>query len=529
MSTTKPNTPNQMQSNIKLLMEALTLPNHNVDNAISYKTLLQEEMTRIKQLPEEIANLEKKIQRADKASYEKLTKDLKTLEDKLFVAQKKLTLAEKIVAQNNPGGELDSIISEKEALQSDIDDMRKAKASIHFAKLKNIYSEISFEDISELSGEELQRYNANKERIKALIDKCKLEKTDDATIVGLEKDDREAIYKMLIRKDGKLFEKKTKLQEAEKKAAKEANNVPAKKVGAMSVERTQLEQTRTAYKTAEKERDDCQSELKKLPITQFKADLKTRKTRYDKLNKNPEKNPAVAAALAQTRLDNINIKRKIHDTVKPQVVKQLKKNALETLIAQQTKDPKIQERLDKDLVNRMKQVESNTPALESAAAYCIAQLEQVSSSDLNALKKKCEKAGWDTKTEPFSNNIFQMSDILELTHNSYLNNGVEHLKTRKTPVPLEIKEALKQQESIQQKVVPAKQEAAKVQSETPTAVAEKKQLSRKELMQRAPTKSPPARSMLVEYQIDREKAANTPATKDPSAPPTKTEHQKPQI
>jgi hypothetical protein len=66
MSTTKPNTPNQMQSNIKLLMEALTLPNHNVDNAISYKTLLQEEMTRIKQLPEEIANLEKKIQRADK-------------------------------------------------------------------------------------------------------------------------------------------------------------------------------------------------------------------------------------------------------------------------------------------------------------------------------------------------------------------------------------------------------------------------------------------------------------------------------
>jgi hypothetical protein len=391
--------------------------------------------------------------------------------------------------------------------------MRKAKASIHFAKLKNIYSEISFEDISELSGEELQRYNANKERIKALIDKCKLEKTDDATIVGLEKDDREAIYKMLIRKDGKLFEKKTKLQEAEKKAAKEANNVPAKKVGAMSVERTQLEQTRTAYKTAEKERDDCQSELKKLPITQFKADLKTRKTRYDKLNKNPEKNPAVAAALAQTRLDNINIKRKIHDTVKPQVVKQLKKNALETLIAQQTKDPKIQERLDKDLVNRMKQVESNTPALESAAAYCIAQLEQVSSS----------------KTEPFSNNIFQMSDILELTHNSYLNNGVEHLKTRKTPVPLEIKEALKQQESIQQKVVPAKQEAAKVQSETPTAVAEKKQLSRKELMQRAPTKSPPARSMLVEYQIDREKAANTPATKDPSAPPTKTEHQKPQI
>jgi len=241
---------------------------------------------------------------------------------------------------------------------------------------------------------------------------------------------------------------------------------------------------------------------------------------------------------AQNAAAGLMIKHRLHLLVKKDVLQQIQKESIETLVQNVTA---VKE--SKTTVRKLKDLESN-PALKSAVEYSIAQLEQENSLLQEKLRKQCIKLGWKNNngnleyTTP-TGSLIKMSDVLTLTHNAYVENAIKldissgknniqraersnllqavrktNEATSTTPTQVE----REKREQPPEVVPPPLEEPPPPPPETPDPVR------RQELLSNPPTKVAPKKPkpMLPEFGLETHKVSPLPhkpeAPKQPNTP-----------
>ncbi|MBP9763751.1 MAG: hypothetical protein KBD03_00350 [Gammaproteobacteria bacterium] len=283
---------------------------------------------------------------------------------------------------------------------------KEAKPLVDPSKAKEDLTPEQRETISKFEFEKLKR------DVKSLLARHQTE--GDGSVLEVTKNEFASVSILLAQQKERI---NAKIKEEEEKAKKElqgeTNQVENSELPPeVQSAANEWEKCKIADEEAKTNLAKAEQSFYALPAVALPKQLKNHTQDLENYQKKSPVNKAATAA--KHRLEKIQQKNKLHETVKAAVVRQIKEDS--------------------------QQADLNTVALERAVEYCIAQLEQEPPAVQKTLKIKSDK-------QPLTNEGVKMSDILEATYHTYLIKGLEYTLSSAMTFPEHRKEAKAYKES----------------------------------------------------------------------------------